>query len=69
MAEAPPSTCTNCGGDGIVDDDLCTVCMGGGSLPVTGIALYFKKHITDMEDKLEDIMDKCDDIKEVVDAL
>lgn len=66
MAVTDPTTCEECGGDGVVEDELCTTCFGQGSLPITGIYSRLTKKVLALEDKLDDIMDKCNDIFERV---
>lgn len=64
-----PSTCPDCGGDGWINGEFCTTCMGGGSVPVTGINRYLKETYEDLRDKINDVTDKCNDIKIVVDEI
>lgn len=59
MPESEPSTCPDCGGNGITDDKkFCTTCMGGGSLPVIGINRYLKEKLNKIERKCEEIFAK-----------
>ena len=75
------SSCTN----GVASDgNACTVCDGDGEIDLTdqvfgryaipggvqGVVWdAVLKALADMEDKVDDVMDKCNDIKEVVDEL
>ena len=63
--------CNRCEGDGIhpdlVDgapgDASCVRCVG------TGKYFFGTIDLSDLEDKIDDIMNKCNDIKEVVNTL
>ena len=57
----PSTTCSTCGGDGRVDDEICLTCLGTGAEPVTDKMLLVQKKIIE---KLDDILDKCNDIFE-----
>lgn len=63
-----PITCPDCNG-GYIGDEVCGTCIGQGSLPVRRVEGYIKKHVGDMEDKLSDIMNKCNDIADAIEAL
>jgi DnaJ-class molecular chaperone len=78
------STCPTCGGSGrlpatvkcptclsigYVGDDVCPTCFGGGLTPVTGLISEVYKKLADVEDKVDDALDKLNDIKEIVDEL
>lgn len=71
--ELPPTTCSNCGGDGIDDGEICRTCVGSGSEPIAGVSGLLNKllleKLDDVVDKVNDIKEKVDEIKEVVDAL
>lgn len=62
------NTCPECGGT-VGEGEFCTTCMGKGAIPVTGIELYFKKTFEDFANVLDDLKEKVDEIKAVVDAL
>ena len=63
------NTCPDCGGAVLPAGEFCTTCMGRGAIPATGIDLYFKKTFEDFADVLNDLKEKLDEIKAVVDAL
>jgi len=68
--------CSKCRGTGQAPSGLgtseCNECIGTGRKDVGEIKSPTKtldERLTDLEDKINDVMDKCIDIKEVVDAL
>ena len=70
------SPCTNCGGSGYIDGEICSQCSGSGASKISGAIPHILKYIfilrtqsDDILDKVNDIKEKVDEIKEVVDAL
>ncbi len=49
-------------GEGVITHDPCRTCLGSGEI-------FSSKLLTDILDKINDVMDKCIDIKQVVDEL
>ena len=63
----PVSTCETCGGDGVtLEGELCPVCFGCGSLPPRGVLSLLGKELIDLQDKVEDVLNKCNDILEAI---
>ena len=79
MVESTSNACPNCLGDGLDGAEFCVPCAGTGYVSSHGVGLYRKNlqtlivaitnTLSDMEDKIDDVMAKCNDIKEVVDEL
>ena len=62
--------CKVCNGDGVID--LIDAEFGNRKLPPKVFGIIWNDVLTrlsDVEDKVDDVMNKCNDIKEVVDAL
>ena len=71
MPEYIPSTCDNpeCAGTGFINGEVCPTCFGTGSLPVAGFSPRTLKALSNLSDKVDDVMDKVNDIKEKVDEI
>lgn len=61
----PGHLCLVCKGEGIIDGEFCTPCLGTGSRISVGLNIFLK----DMADTLNDVLDKVNDIKQKVDDL
>ena len=59
-----PTTCTECGGSGIKDEDICETCMHTGVTPIKGKVALTRKKLFDIEDRVDDCLDKLNDIWE-----
>lgn len=62
MPEETNNPCYVCNGTGEVEGEFCIACLGTGFRTITGQHAFFKE----LSDKLDDIMDKCNDIFEKV---
>lgn len=72
------TTCSTCGGDGLVEGSLCTTCMGGGSDPPEGRLLMDKLILemlselptkTQMLQKFTDLQSDVENIKTGIQAI
>jgi hypothetical protein len=61
--------CHPCGGTGEVDGEFHYRCFGTGYFGGPELAVFLKEFQDDVVDKLNDIKEKVDEIKTVVDAL
>lgn len=66
-----PATCTNedCGGTGVIGEDICTTCFGSGSLPVTGFAPRVLRLLYTQETNMDDIITKLNALDAKMDVL
>ena len=54
--------CGTCGGSGYVNNDICMVCYGTGTINPTGILPGIMKRVISLGIVADEILDKCDDI-------
>lgn len=59
-------TCPTCLATGYVGSDPCPTCFMQGTIPIHGSLPETLKKLGDLEDKINDVMNKCDDILEAI---
>jgi len=56
-------SCTACGGDGVNGVELCTECMGSGTLPLRGMSLYVRNNNINILDKIQEVKTKVNQMQ------
>lgn len=67
--DGPTDTCLECSGTGEIEGEFHVFCLGTGKVSTSALFDFLKQFNDDTMDKLSDIKEKVDEIKDIVDAL